>query len=323
MSPKSISPPETGGFRPVAASARAVTRPILITELFVGLMLLAMSLPALLAPSLMSVSADVVVDEAQAFLAWLENTPRCRIGDRTPAGSSFEARLTCTSTVGWLDDAEVHPALQPNAVPGLAAAAISGIDSASDEAYALDPPLWLKAMVMLALLALAGFAMRFSGWRWSNEVRGLGALRTWGWVAVALLADRFLGLLFGAAEGTSGVAQFHGLGQPLSSWQLLLILGLGPLVEEAIFRQYLHGALSEVLPMWLVALITAVMFVFAHFLVLLSLGSAIELSLGVFALLVASLLLTLVRHKSEALLPCVIVHSVFNLATLVEAGMPG
>ena len=80
---------------------------------------------------------------------------------------------------------------------------------------------------------------------------------------------------------------------------------------------------SEVLPMWLVALITAVMFVFAHFLVLLSLGSAIELSLGVFALLVASLLLTLVRHKSEALLPCVIVHSVFNLATLVEAGMPG
>lgn len=156
----------------MAASARAVTRPILITELFVGLMLLAMSLPALLAPSLMSVSADVVVDEAQAFLAWLENTPRCRIGDRTPAGSSFEARLTCTSTVGWLDDAEVHPALQPNAVPGLAAAAISGIDSASDEAYALDPPLWLKAMVMLALLALAGFAMRFSGWRWSNEVRG-------------------------------------------------------------------------------------------------------------------------------------------------------
>lgn len=323
MSPESISPPETGGFRPAAARARAVARPILITELFVGLMLLAMSLPALLAPSLMSVSADVVVDEAQAFLAWLENTPRCHIGDRTPAGSSFEARLTCMSTVGWFGDAEVHPALQPNAVPGLAAAAISGIDSTSDEAYVLDPPPWLKAMVMLALLVLAGVAMRFSGWRWSNEVRGLGALRTWGWVAVALLADRFLGLLFGGTEGTSGVAQFRGLGQALPSWQLLLVLGLGPLVEEAIFRQYLHGALSEVLPMWLVALVTAVMFVFAHLLVLLSLGSAIELSLGVFGLLMAGLLLTLVRHKSKALLPCVIVHSVFNLATLVEAGMPG
>lgn len=187
----------------------------------------------------------------------------------------------------------------------------------------LDPPWWLKSMVTLALLVIAGFAMRLSRWSWADEVRGLSSLRVWGWVMAVLLVDLFLSLLFGGTERASGITQFRWYSQPPSSWQFLLALGLGPLVEESIFRQYLHGALAETLPMWLVASVTSVMFVLAHLLVLLSQGLASDVLLSAPGLLVAGLLLTLVRQKSAALFPCVIVHSGLNLKVLVLAGMLG
>jgi hypothetical protein len=280
-------------------------------------MLVAMNLPALLAPAMETVSVDVRIEDPQALERWLGSHEGCSVVPVTPVSDSDTARLRCQMRVGWFDASTLNPAHRLEGFPGRAVGTGSETISEVDSSYALDPSAQVKGAVALALLFLTAAAIRQSGWRACSERRRLAAVRTWAWVAGVILVNAVIAMAFGERPASSEPLQFRGMDDAINAWQWLLILGLGPMAEEAIFRQYLHEGLARHLPIWSVALVTSLLFVLAHGLVLLSVPSVSEGVLSVFGLLLAGLLLATVRAQTGAVFPCVIVHSAFNATALV------
>lgn len=89
----------------------------------------------------------------------------------------------------------------------------------------------------------------------------------------------------------------------------VLIAGLiGPLVEEIVFRGVVFGALSDLLPRWLAVALSAAIFAGLH----------LNPYLIVPAFIVG-VALALVYARSESLWPAVILHSLYNLTSIVLA----
>jgi len=317
MNRDEFSPPVTGGSSKAATLLRGCARPILVAEGFVVLMLVAMNLPALLAPAMEAVSVDVRIEDRQALDRWLASHEGCEVAPGAAVSGSDAARLTCRMRVGWFDVSTPNPAHRLEGFPGRAVSAGSEMETVFDAEYALDPPWAMKGVVVLALLLLAGTAIRRSGWCGRSEWKRLAAARTWFWVAGMILGSAALRVVSGETPTLSEPLQYRGMTDFITPWQVLLVVGLGPVVEEAIFRQYLHEGLARHLPVWAVALVTSVLFVLAHGLVLLSAGSASEVALSIIGLFIAGLLFSTVRGQTGAVLPCVIVHSAFNASALL------
>lgn len=84
-----------------------------------------------------------------------------------------------------------------------------------------------------------------------------------------------------------------------------------PLIEELVYRGIVYSALQRSVTPWIAVGITTLLFALVH--VPQYLGSPATIAL----LLVLSLVLTVMRMKTENLLPCIIFHTIFNLVQSV------
>ena len=120
-------------------------------------------------------------------------------------------------------------------------------------------------------------------------------------------------LWFGALALCAGALALAGTPAP----RLLVLLLLGPLLEEAIFRAGLHEALLRRwagLPALWANLVTAIAFGLAHMLV------RGELAAG--AVVLPALAIGLVYQRGRRLRHCIALHAAMNAAWLL-IGLPG
>ena len=79
-----------------------------------------------------------------------------------------------------------------------------------------------------------------------------------------------------------------------------------PLVEEVVYRGVLYSALQRSLGVWPAVAMVTVLFALVH------LPQYYPSHSTMFLLLLLSLILTLVRVKTGSLLPCIVLHTIFN-----------
>jgi uncharacterized protein len=142
---------------------------------------------------------------------------------------------------------------------------------------------------------------RTLGWRWN---RGIGF---WGSVGLAILLLLFGGLLtkYYAGEPTD-IDQIINNSTASRFMLAFLATATAPLVEEVIYRGILYPALQRVIgAAWSVIAVT-ILFTSVHVFQYYNNISVIA------AIGVLSLSLTLVRAYTKSLLPCFVIHLVFN-----------
>ena len=138
------------------------------------------------------------------------------------------------------------------------------------------------------------------GWR-------LGGMRWWHHVAILVLF-----MAIAAVVGSMMPEQDNDLLRILRSSRLalytvaFLAVFSAPFVEELVYRGVLYSALQRTAGSWLAIAIVTVLFTAVH------VPQYLESPSTILLLALLSLILTLVRAKTGNLLPCVILHTLFN-----------
>lgn len=167
---------------------------------------------------------------------------------------------------------------------------------------------WLPAH-LLSLLAAWAVATRMGKYPF-KDVLGLKWNQSFGvWksvglaVALFLIALLILGL-FGAKETDLDRILQSSRGAALVL--AFLAVATAPLVEEVIYRGLLYSALQRVIGSWFAVIVVAAMFAGLHVIQYWPNFGAIS------AITLLSVVLTVIRARTGRLLPCFVIHLVFN-----------
>ncbi len=147
------------------------------------------------------------------------------------------------------------------------------------------------------------------GLRWSRRLGGL-ELFAWGGVVVLLfVCNAVIGHYF--KGGDTDLEKI--ISSSLAARYLVVILAIctAPLVEETVYRGVLYPALRRALGTFVACFIVAGLFALVHV-------WQYRANVGVIAAItLLSLTLTLVRAQTGRLLPCLIIHTLFNFITSI------
>ncbi|MFZ1242520.1 MAG: type II CAAX endopeptidase family protein [Candidatus Saccharimonas sp.] len=172
----------------------------------------------------------------------------------------------------------------------------------------------------VTLLILLGLPYVLKGYKVSLKTMGLERLMSWfdillaiaGFIVYFLLAMTLLALahsLFSSFDATQ--AQDLGVSSQLFGAERMqaffLMVVIGPIVEEVIFRGYLYGELrKQKMPAWLTTLVVSVLFGIAH--------GQWNVGIDVFALSVSMCVL---RELTGSIWAGVLVHIIKNLIAFI------
>lgn len=216
----------------------------------------------------------------------------------------------------------------PNYVKALAELALSDKTAVLLQVVALLPSHLLTLVLIWAVVTRFGQKPFWAtiGWRWS------GKLEIWLWITlgvVLFIIGSTLAWLLGSAKPTQ-LEQI--INSSLAARYAISILAVGtaPFVEEFIYRGLLYSALRRTVGAF-GALLMALVFTVKldrHSQDRLGIGGAVILVLALFTIIhvpqywpnvgviaavaLLSIVLTLVRAYTQRLLPCIIIHLVFN-----------
>jgi membrane protease YdiL (CAAX protease family) len=115
--------------------------------------------------------------------------------------------------------------------------------------------------------------------------------------ALFALVERWSGKL--AEDGLTEA--FHAAGAPKRAAMALVVILVGPMLEEVLFRGALFRPMLKAHPAWMVMVVTATLFALSH--------HAFQMYLPI-ALL--GLVLGVIRRASGSLVPSMLVHATFN-----------
>jgi membrane protease YdiL (CAAX protease family) len=163
---------------------------------------------------------------------------------------------------------------------------------------------WLAARRHRPLAQAVG--LRPADWRTSGPrvILYLIAVRAAGYVYAALL---YFLQIHVPGQG-SDLTKYFGGGLAGIAMTVVIAGLLGPLVEEVVFRGVVFGALSDLLPGWAAIVLSALIFAALHF----------NMYLFVPAFIVG-VALALIYARSGSLWPAVVLHSLYNLTSIVLA----
>ena len=167
---------------------------------------------------------------------------------------------------------------------------------------------WLPAH-LLTLALIWAIATRFGkrsirevfGWSWSPQ---LGAWKSTALALLLFLATLFLvGFLGGQKTDLDRI-----LDSSRAAAVTLAVLAVvtAPLVEEMVYRGLLYSAFQRVIGRWAAVVLITSMFAGLHVIQYWPNAGAIS------SITLLSLILTLIRARTGRLLPCFVVHLVFN-----------
>lgn len=172
----------------------------------------------------------------------------------------------------------------------------------------------------VTLLILLGLPYVLKGYKVSLKTMGLERLMSWfdillaiaGFIVYFLLAMTLLALahsLFSSFDATQ--AQDLGVSSQLFGAERMqaffLMVVIGPIVEEVIFRGYLYGELrKQKMPAWLTTLVVSILFGIAH--------GQWNVGIDVFALSVSMCVL---RELTGSIWAGVLVHIIKNLIAFI------
>jgi len=143
------------------------------------------------------------------------------------------------------------------------------------------------------------------GWHWGGISAGL-----WVWIIIGVIVTVYLIMILLPVilPDTQTTPFAHILkASPVAKY---LIVGLAvltaPFVEELIYRGMLYSGLRSQLPVWVSVVIVSMVFALVHMQQYWGAWSSF------IALTTLSFFLTIIRANTKSLLPCVVVHQVFN-----------
>ena len=170
---------------------------------------------------------------------------------------------------------------------------------------ALPAHLLTLALVWAIATRLGKYSLKeVIGWSWSRSV---GALEGWLWVGLALLLFFVTLLLIGVFGGQkTELDRILESSRATAIMLAALAVLTAPLVEELIYRGLLYSAFRRALGQWAAVVIVTSMFAGLHWIQYWPNAGAIS------SITLLSLVLTLVRARTGRLLPCFVVHLVFN-----------
>lgn len=294
-----------------ASKSTAVKKGI-IAGVFVVLIGLGVVLPLLFAGVIETAEAEVRLTSAQSLDGWRSAHPEC---EWSPAdGDGAALGVEGTARCRYSGDTRPFTLDGIEAFPGDRLDSGILISSEIDSASARAPAWWVQGLTALVLIGVAIAALSLSGWSWPEEKRHLGKALAWV-LPVVLVGMQALWIVGSGAQSDAQTA-VPWMAQMMGPAFVIVAVILGPLAEEACYRQYLYAALRG-FPLAVGALVTSGLFALAHLGVLL--GGEFEFSLA-FALgtyFFVGLVLFAVRHVSGALLPCVLTHAGLNALVLV------
>lgn len=189
---------------------------------------------------------------------------------------------------------------------------IGGGGEHSAQAAAVPLTIGISLVMALILIATAG-----AGGFQSYGFRSAGAKMLWWSLGLGITIGALLRLIATVLDVRQSPLQ------GFATWQVITYFWLGaPVQEEVIFRGLLQGTLEKGIPgfipigRWrisIAALVTAVVFAIVH-LALLSVGASLgEAAFVVVGALILGLVAGQLRWKSESLIPCFVVHALFNI----------
>ena len=167
---------------------------------------------------------------------------------------------------------------------------------------------WLPAH-LLTLALIWAIATRFGkrslkevlGWSWSPS---LGLWRSSALAVFLFLVTFFLIAIFGGQK--TDLDRILDSSRATALALALLAVLTAPLVEEMIYRGLLYSAFRRALGQWAAVVIVTSMFAGLHVVQYWPNAGAIS------SITLLSLVLTLIRARTGKLLPCFVVHLVFN-----------
>ena len=163
---------------------------------------------------------------------------------------------------------------------------------------------------LLGLGATAACVLAFPPVRWGGAQLRSVLVSYAVWLLVwAAFAVGYLRLMSALGRPVEPQAQLLGLVErgvdtPGFYLQLLLIVAIGPVIEEVVFRGYLFTALQRAAPKWVTHAVVASVFGLVH-------GVDHAVPIGVLSLLFGYL-----RERHDGLLPSVLAHALHNGATI-------
>ena len=154
-----------------------------------------------------------------------------------------------------------------------------------------------------------------TGWRFSRQLGALEIFSCAGVVVFLLVMSGIIARFFHGGETDLDKI----ISSSLAARYTVIVLAVfsAPLVEEAVYRGVIYPALQRALGKWWAVLLVAGLFALVH-------APQYWANAGVIAAItLLSLTLTLVRAQTGRLLPCIIVHFLFNgvssLSILLDA----
>ncbi len=192
--------------------------------------------------------------------------------------------------------------LAADAITGLVLILGPGRDASALVICSLSALAWLPVLGVLALLARATTDQSLVPWK-APKPYSIPL------VALAAVAVTGISLMLAWLAGDASTPLEDAVRSDLDLWAVVAFaLLVAPLVEEVFFRGYLYAALENALGRWLAVLLVGLLFGLFHGVqyagVPLALAAVTLMGLGT----------TWVRAYSGSVLPCVVLHVVYNVA---------
>jgi membrane protease YdiL (CAAX protease family) len=207
------------------------------------------------------------------------------------------------ATLGWR-----WSGVSPLARYGLIAGGMVFCLMAEDVLSSIPTGLRVEALLGFGLfvlvLCLAAYLFRPSMATWSKTGFVIGI------VALTLIIDIILSKVLPESKGTD-FEQMLNTSRAVRVLISVLAVFTAPLVEEGVYRGVIYSALRRVTGLAPSVLIVTLLFAGVHVPQYWGAWS------GIASITVLSLLLTLVRAKTKSILPCIAVHTLFNLINSV------
>ena len=176
---------------------------------------------------------------------------------------------------------------------------------------------WSIFVILLIPAAVAAWILRTTDLAtdWRNSIRFLRR-RAWALIAVPAAG---MGIYMTFAT-LLPVQQLPASLMPMEWFlptTLLYVIVIGPLLEEALFREWAYRRTIDKLGVWICALGTSWFFMLAHLF-----NPQIEYSPGYLpTIFCLGLLLFWVRHRSQSILLTIVCHGLYNALALLAAGL--
>jgi membrane protease YdiL (CAAX protease family) len=185
----------------------------------------------------------------------------------------------------------------------------------------VEPTLSAVARTLITLVAVVGVEMSLFGQPAAVATNRLGLSKTsWRWLGVAAVAGAPLVLFFPINSALTGTGWSLPTGW---LWTYLGYVAVSGLAEEVMFRAFLFGRLRAGRGFWAAATLSMLAFSAVHLLLFLRLNVFVATAALLLAALGAYPLAYLYERAGGSVWPCVVLHSLAHLITVVTWAQGG